>query len=68
MAHYAIEPRTGKYDKKCRFLSLARNLFNKYWKKLLDAATKTGLGAEKAASKKVDNTRIDRKQNRWKNC
>ena len=34
-------------------MSLARNLSNKYGKRLLDTATKTGLDAVKPGSKKV---------------
>ena len=34
-------------------MSFAENLSNKYGETLLDTATKTGLGAEKTASKKV---------------
>ena len=52
MIRYSIEPRTIKYVKGYRFLSFARNLFNKNGKQLLDAATKTGLHALETASKK----------------
>ena len=52
--HYcSIEPRTRKYVKRYRFLSFARNLFNKYGKHSLDAAFKTGLNGLKTASIKV---------------
>ena len=53
MARYSIEPKTRKYVKGYGFLSFARNLSNKYGKKLLDTATKTGLDAAKIASKKA---------------
>ena len=49
MPRYSIEPRTGKYVKGYGFLSFARNLLNKYRKKLSDAV----LNALKTASKKV---------------
>ena len=50
MTRYSIDPRTKKYVKRYRFLSFARNLFNKCRKQLLD----TGLNFLKTASKKVD--------------
>ena len=53
MTHYSIEPRTRKYIKVYRFLSLAKNQSNKYGKSLLDNATNNGLDAAKTASKKV---------------
>ena len=49
---YSIEPRTRKYVKEYEFLSFERNLSDKYGKKLLDTATKTGLDASKTASKR----------------
>ena len=53
MPRYSMEPRTRKYVKEYRFFSFARNLSNKYGKKLLDSATKTRLDALKTPSKKV---------------
>ena len=53
MTCYSIEPKTRKYIKVYRYLQFARNLSNKFGKKLLDAATKTGLDALNTASKKV---------------
>ena len=50
---YSIEPRFRKYVKGYGFLSFAKNLGNKYGKKLMDIATKTGMDASKIASKKV---------------
>ena len=50
---YSIEPRFRKYVKGYDFLSFAKNLGNKYGKKLMDIATKTGMNASKIASKKV---------------
>ena len=51
MTRFSIEPR--KYVKEYVFLLFMRNLSNKYGKKLLDIATKTGLEPLKTASKKV---------------
>ena len=53
LCRYSIEARTRKCIKGSGFFSLARNLSNKYGKHLLDTATKTGLDALKATSKKV---------------
>ena len=39
--------------KGCGFLSFAKNFGNKYGKKLMDTATKTGRDAAKATSKRV---------------
>ena len=49
-----------------RFFSFARNLSNKYGKKLVDTALKTGLDAAKITTEEVvhrttEETRIDRK-------
>ena len=53
MTRYYLEPRTRKYVKGYTFLSVVRNLCNKYGKQLLDTAAKTGLDALKTASQKV---------------
>ena len=53
MTRYYLEPRTRKYVKGYKFLSVVRNLCNKYRKQLLDTAAKTGLDALKTASQKV---------------
>ena len=50
---YSVEPRFRKYFKGYGFLSFAKNFGNKYGKKLMDAATKTGIDAAKTASKIV---------------
>ena len=50
---YSTEPRFRKYVKGYDFLSFARNFGNKYGKKLMDTATKTGIDAAKIASKRV---------------
>ena len=53
MMRYSIEPRFRKYVKGYGFFSFAKNFGNKYGKKLMDAATKTGMDAAKIASKRV---------------
>ena len=50
---YSIEPRFRKYAKGYDFVSFAKNFGNKYGKKLMDTATKTGMDAAKIASKRV---------------
>ena len=50
---YSTEPRFRKYVKGYGFLSFAKNFGNKYGKKLMDTATKTGIDAPKTASKRV---------------
>lgn len=49
----STEPRKRKYIIEYTFLSFVRSISNKFGKKLLDTASKTGLHAEKAASTKV---------------
>ena len=50
---YSTEPRFRKYVKRYGFLSFARKFGDKYNKKLMDTATKTGMDAAKIASKRV---------------
>ena len=50
---YSIEPRFRKCVKGYGFLSFAKTFGNRYGKKLMDTATKTGMEAAKIASKKV---------------
>ena len=50
---YSTEPRFKKYVKGYKFLSFARKCGDKYGKKLMDTATKTGMDAAKTASKRV---------------
>ena len=50
---YSTEPRFRKYVKGYGFLSFAENFGNKYGRKLMDTATKTGIDAAKTASKRV---------------
>ena len=47
---YSTQPKFRKYVKGCGFLSFARKFGDKYDKKLMDTATKTGIDAAKPAS------------------
>ena len=46
---YSLEPTFRKYVKGYGFLSFARKVGDKYGKKLMDTATKTGIDAAKSA-------------------
>ena len=50
---YSTDPRFRKYVKGYGFLSFAKKNGNKYGKKLMDTATKTGIDAAKTTSKSV---------------
>ena len=50
---YSTQPKFRKYIKRYGLLSFARKLGDKYGKKLMDTATKTGIDATKTASKRV---------------
>ena len=50
---YSTQPKFRKYVKGYGFLSFARKFGDKYGKKLIDTATKTGIDAAKTASKRV---------------
>ena len=50
---YSTEPRFRKYAKGHGFLSFARKFVDKYGKKLMNTATKTGRDVAKTASKTV---------------
>ena len=50
---YSTKPRFRNYIKGYGFLSFAINFGNKYGKKLMNTATKTGMDAAKIASKRV---------------
>ena len=50
---YSLEPKYRKYVQGCGFLSFARKFGDKYSKKLMDTATKTGIDAAKIASKEL---------------
>ena len=64
---YSTEPRFRKYVKGYGFLFFTRKYGDKYGKKLMDTATKTGIDAAKTASKKSSskNCRSCRRFN-WK--
>ena len=49
----ATEPKFRKYVKVYGFLSFARKFGDKYGRKLIDTATKTGINAANTASKRV---------------
>ena len=53
MIRYSTEPRFRKYVKGHSFLSFARKSGDKYGKKLMNTATKTGIDAAKTSSKRV---------------
>ena len=48
---YSAQPKFRKYVKGYGFLSFARKFSNKYGKKLMDTATKTGVDAAKLLQK-----------------
>ena len=50
---YSTEPRFRKYVKGYGFLSFARKCGDKYGKKLMDTATRTGIDAANTVSKRV---------------
>ena len=50
---YSTEPKFRKYVKRYGFFSFARKFGDKYGKKLMDTATKTGIANAKTASKIV---------------
>ena len=58
---YLTEPRFIKYVKGYGFLSFAKKFGDKYGKKLMDTATKTGIDAAKTTSKRVKRKR----KNKW---
>ena len=50
---YSTEPTFRKYVKGYGFLSFSKNFGNKYGKKSLDTATKTGMDAAKISYERV---------------
>ena len=50
---YSTEPKFRKHGRGFDILSFARKFDDKYGKKLMDTATKTGIDPAKTASKKV---------------
>ena len=55
---YSIEPRERRYIKRYGFLSFAKNFGNKYGKKLMNTAKKTGTNFNSKYSKKLTDTAI----------
>ena len=56
---YSTEPKYRKYVKGYGFLSFARKFGDKYGRKLMDTATKTGIDETKIASKRVVQKSVD---------
>ena len=56
---YSLEPNYRRYVKGYGFLSFARKFGDKYGKKLMNAATKTGINAEKVFGDKYGEKIID---------
>ena len=50
---YSTQPKFRKYVKGYGVLSFSKKIDNKYGKKLMDSATKTGLDAAKTTSKRL---------------
>ena len=50
---YSTQPKFRKYVKRYGVLSFSKKIDNKYGKKLMDSATKTGLDAAKTTSKRL---------------
>ena len=57
---YSTEPKYRKYIKGYGFLSFARRFGDKYRKKLMDTATKTGIDAAEATGDLVGNKISDK--------
>ena len=55
---YSIEPRERRYIKGYSFLSFAKNFGNKYGKKLMNTAIKTGTNFNSKYGKKLTDTAI----------
>ena len=55
---YSIKPRERRYIKGYGFLSFARNFGNKYGKKLMNTAIKTGANFNSKYGKKLTDTAI----------
>ena len=66
---YSTEPKFRKYVKGYGFFLFARKFGDKYGKKLMDTATKTGVDAAKTDSKRVvqktAEAEFDRKYYSW---
>ena len=55
---YSIEPRERRFVKRYGFISFARNFCNKYGKKLMNTAIKTGSNFNSKYGKKLTDTAI----------
>ena len=55
---YSIEPRERRYIKGYGFLSFAKNFVNKYGKKLMNAAIKTGANFNSKYDRRLTDTAI----------
>ena len=55
---YSIEPRERRYVKGYGFMSFARNFGNRYGKKLMNTAIKTGTNFNSKHGKKLTDTAI----------
>ena len=55
---YSIEPRERRYVKGYGFMSFARNFGNRYGKKLMNTAIKTGANFNSKHGKKLTDTAI----------
>ena len=55
---YSIEPRERRYIKGYSFLSFVKNFGNKYGKKLMNTAIKTGTNFNSKYGKKLTDTAI----------
>ena len=57
---YSIEPRERRYVKRYGFMSFARNFGNKYGKKIMNTAIKTGTNFNCKYDRKLTDTAIKR--------
>ena len=61
---YSLEPTYRRYVKGYGFLSFARTFGDKYGKKLLNTATKTGINASKKFGDKYGKNLMDTEKNK----
>ena len=64
---YSTEPKYQKYVEGYGFLSFARKFGDKYCKKLMDIATKTGIDVAKTACKRVVQRTVEAAEDLIKN-
>ena len=65
---YSLEPKYRKYVQGYGFLPFARKFGDKYGKKLMNTATKTGINAAKKFRDKYGKNLIDATKNRIRCC